>query len=114
MFSCNYYVPCSSLAIPVPLIVTMFPYSYPVPLTATLFLAMLHSEGYLSEEARLLSTYPLKIAGTDATEEFCEYPERFPPDDVQQSERYIYVCTRGHCFPGIIISAIVNLWWEKC
>jgi len=59
----------------------------------TLFLAMLHSEGYLSEEARLLSTYPLKIAGTDATEEFCEYPERFPPDIVQQSERYNYAET---------------------
>ena len=52
---------------------------------------MLHSEGYLSEEARLLSTYPLKIAGTDATDNFCEYPERFPPDNVQQSERYKFM-----------------------
>ena len=47
---------------------------------------MLHSRGYLSEEARLLSTYPLTIAGNDVTDEFREYPECKPPEDVQHND----------------------------
>jgi len=74
-----------------------------------MFLKYLHNHGHLSDEALLLSIYPLKVCYSDVRKQFWEY---IPPDHQQQELRCVRTVPFQTITTAMLIHAGQTVGWQ--